>query len=468
MPARMLHIGDDALADDSIPRGLGLKVRPKVRPLARSAPRARLRKADAMAAEAGRRWRRRTRVRKAPPLAYDTPEAFGRLVLGPIAAEFCTRVWAYADQAAADGEVAMLFCARGGLGIRAVYEATAKALRLPQPGRRENLHISRLVAARPAVAARGAGIAEELGREFAGARFRDVAAALGTSASDLPTSWDAPFDTAKRFDMLAAPDAEALAAEIAAQSALIRRHLEAAAGTAARVLLVDTGLHGSTQMSLGEGMPGLGTETLQFARSNYKGHGQAHFDRVSGLMVERNMHAAFDRPSVVLRYWQLIERLFEPDLPSVRCLHEAPDGSVSSNAGEISHDTLDAGAGNPLLAGVLAYVASLDKTSPSEPPAQRLMAEAEIAWARLERIVTRPRPHDVCLLGQAERGRDFGRHARVSVLAAESTATTRLGRTADSLWKEGAIAQEFPHTGPALLTALDALHRARGFSQRFR
>ena len=64
-----------------------------------------------------------------------TSETFGREVFGPIFAEFCLRLWSLGSLLQPPDEVALLFCARGGLRMQWGYERFLQALRLPSPSR---------------------------------------------------------------------------------------------------------------------------------------------------------------------------------------------------------------------------------------------------------------------------------------------------------------------------------------------
>lgn len=454
---RTLHVGDDRLADHAVPSSLGLRTlhipRPKLK--------RHLSRLHGGASELGRIIRRR-RARAGTPAEYARdPHAFGHAVLGPIVAEFCLAIWLYADEARKRGDAALLFCARGGLGIRVAFERAAERLNLPLAMSRENLMISRLVAARAAVMARSPAALDELGREFHGSSFADVATALGGGRYELLQSWSEPFAPERFFAMLDRPAGTAITADIDRQNRLFRRHLAAASGGARRIILCDTGLYGSTQRLLAAGFPEMSFETIQFARCNYKGLGEDHFPRVVGLTVERNRYSPFAVRSTVLRYWQLIESLFEPAIPSVRSFAEDASGEVTCNAGDIAFGAVDPTVGNPLLAGALAYVDNIDSGA-------AIMADAALAWPRLRRAVTRPAEADLAALAIGKRSVDFGRSGTVGDGGAlPSGLLSRLASIRGQLWREGAIVRAFPRSHLPLLTAVEAFHALRGLPTGF-
>lgn len=454
---RTLHVGDDRLADHVVPSALGLRTLHLPRPRLRR----RLSRLHGAASELGRVLRRPTAPGRMPAGHFSDPHSFGREVLGPIVAEFCLAIWLYADEAGKRGDAALLFCARGGLGIRAAFERLAERLSLPLALPRENLMISRLVAARAAIMARSGAALDELGREFSGASFADVAAALGGKRYELLQSWDEPFVPERFFAMLERPAGEDILADIDRQNALFRRHLASVSTGAKRIILCDTGLYGSTQRLLAAGLPDLSFETIQLARCNYKGLSEDHFPRVVGLAVERNRYSPFAVRSTVLRYWQLIESLFEPAIPSVRSFEEDENGEVICNAGDIAFGAVDPSIGNPLLAGALAYIDGVGSGA-------AVMADAARAWPWLRRAVTRPVEADLAALAIGERSVDFGRAGVVGDGEALSGGMlSRIASIRSQLWREGAIARAFPRTRLPLLTALEAFHALRGLSAGF-
>lgn len=456
-PRRTLHVGDDRLADHIVPSTLGLRTLHLPRPKLRR----RLSRLHGAASELRRLIRQRPIRGRAPAGRIHDPHRFGREVLGPIVAEFCLATWLYADEAGKRGDAALLFCARGGLGIRAAFERVMERLSLPLALPRENLMVSRLVAARAAIMARSGAALDELGREFRGSSFADVAAALGGKRYELLQSWDEPFAPECFFAMLERPAAEEILADIDRQNTFFRRHLDSASTGARRIILSDTGLYGSTQRLLAAGLPDLSFETIQFARCNYKGLSEDHFPRVVGLAVERNRYSPFAVRSTVLRYWQLIESLFEPAIPSVRSFAEGPDGEVTCNAGDIAFGAVDPTIGNPLLAGALAYIDGLGSGA-------AIMADAASAWPRLRQAVTRPAEADLSALAIGERSVDFGRSGVVEDGETSSGGSlSRLASIRSQLWREGAIVRAFPRTRLPLLTAIEAIHALRGLTAGF-
>ncbi|WP_072377543.1 hydrolase [Rhizobium tibeticum] len=456
-PSGMLHIGDDYIADHAVPRSMGIHtVHIPKSPIRRYAARA-----DGARREALRGLRRRLAPSGPASCAISDRNSFGREVFGPIVAQFCLYIWLYATQAQAQGDCALAFCARGGIGIRQAFEALVARLQLPLDIRRENILVSRLIAARTALERRHGAVLDELGREFAKSSFAQVAHALGGATYELPPSWDATFAPARFFDMLSSPSGQPVLEDVVRQNHLFKRHLDMVCGPARRIILCDTGLYGSTQRLLAAGLPERHFETIQFARCNYKGLSEDHFPDVTGLMVEAKLYNPLRIETVVLRYWHIVESLFEPAIASVRHLTEREDGTVSGNAGAIAHDVIDATAGNPLLKGVLDYIDHVESGA-------QVMRQADVAWIRLKRAITNPSAFDMVALGVGPRSIDFGRGESIHVLAHTDRTglAKRLKSTKSQLWREGAIARDFPHMKSALLSALELAHIVRGVSAR--
>ncbi|MDM9646366.1 hydrolase [Rhizobium sp. S163] len=454
--SRMLHIGDDELADHDVPHSMGIKTI--------HIPKGRLRlyvsKADGARAEALRRLKRQLRTPnyQMPDLSDKT--SFGRNVFGPIVAHFCLMIWLYARQAESQS-TALAFCARGGIGIREAFERLISRLSLPLSIRRENLLVSRLIAARVALEARSPAVLDELGREFANNTFAEVAAFVGGRTYDLPPAWNQRFNAASFFGILGTDVGQDLLADVTLQNSLFTRHLDTMFETCERIILCDTGLYGSTQRLLAAGLPNRNFETIQFARCNYKGLTEEHFPSVSGLVVEDNFYNPFKVETVVLRYWHIIESLFEPSVPSARQLWASGNGKIEANCGDIAYGKIDPAAGNLLLSGVLDYIDGVDNGT-------EILRDAPVAWTRLKQAIINPTPRDVNILGAGYRSIDFGRPESKNILnAAENNSIARqLQSVRSHLWREAAIARDFPRLKSALLPALELAHIMRGLSTR--
>jgi hypothetical protein len=289
-----------------------------------------------------------------------------------------------------------------------------------------------------------------------------VANALGGSEYNLPAAWQELFHAGRFFEMLEDECAKCLRDDIGAQNALFEKHLGQVTGdNQGLILLCDTGLYGSTQKLLAAGLPEWNFKTVQFARCNYKGLSEDHFPDVAGLVVEDRFYNPLKLRTVVLRYWQIIESLFEPSIASVRYFDVDETGKVIANSGDITYGKLDTAVGNPLLSGALEYLDSLAAGGD-------FLLEAGPAWLRLKQAITNPADGDLVALGIGPRSVDFGRAGFVHAVPPSKQAGPRqkLARIRSHLWREGAIARDFPRSKPILLSAIELAHVVRGVSAR--
>ncbi|TIX90878.1 hydrolase [Rhizobium sp. P44RR-XXIV] len=453
----LLHIGDDEAADFRVPDGMGIKTLHMPKSLLERYTS----RVDGAKAGMFSHIRRHAERRGHLLLEPTDTVSFGREVFGPIVAEFCLYIWLYAEQAKRSSDTTVLFCARGGIGIREAFERMLRALGLPFDVRRENIMISRLVAARSAVVTGSPAVLDELGREFERGSFADVARALGGKNYELPDIWHQTFDPTRFFPLLDTDAGQSVFEDIRKQNELFARHLEEISPGTKRIVLCDTGLYGSTQRLLTVGFPDRRFETIQFARCNYKGLSEDHFPRVAGLVVEQNLYDPLKPETTVLRYWQIIESLFEPAVQSVRYFSETDDGAVMANCGDIRFGALEPSAENPLLHGALQYIDHVMSGA-------QVLREADHAWLRLKRAIANPGKIDIIALGVGARSVDFGRSDMVHVLNRPQAAdlATKLKSVKSQLWREGAIARDFPRFKPPLLAALEMAHVLRGVSAR--
>ncbi len=444
---RIVHLGDDLHADVKTPSAQGITVYHTPR----HAYRRYLRSANGALTEAGRIARGKARAAKATAPFDENAVSFGRQVFGPIVTQFCLLIWLYAVEAETRHKPVLLFCARGGIGIREAFERVLAKLGLP------------LSVRRAALLASSDSAIEELDREFRRSVFADVAEALGGRTYQLPEEWRQPFRAAPFMTLLYGNSGAEVLADIEQQNALFTRHFKQLAGDSDRIILCDTGLYGSTQRLLASGFPDMRVETIQFARANYKGHSEEHFPKVTGLVVEQNCYSPLNVYSCVLRYWHLIESLFEPAVPSVRLFAEDELGKVGANCGDISFGAIDPSENNPLLSGALGYIDAL----PTDGGAVALR-DAEIAWHRLKRAITRPTKAELRCLEVAGRSVDFGRSDVLQIFAPgqNQTFTRKLMSLKAQLWREGAIAREFPFLKHALLPLLATVQSLRGLLAR--
>ncbi|MED5544981.1 MAG: glycosyltransferase [Pseudomonadota bacterium] len=375
-------------------------------------------------------------------------ERFGCEVLGPIFAEFAQRLWTFQYYMPAKDDTCLLFCARGGLRLRQIYEAFLAASGLSAPLPHADLMISRLVAARTGLAAPGPALLEELGREFEGQTMAEVVLALTQDPSiRLGPEWHHPFEAGTFAALLEGESGRLVRQVVARLDGAFRRHLDLVSQGRGRAILCDTGLYGSTVRLLQEGVPQVQWFAAQFARSNYKRFATPHFDVTVGLSVEQDGYCPWNARTCVLRFWHLIEAVLEPDLASVKSFSNEP--VPRSNLEEpgwrerVGEDT------QGLFTGVLTYLSGL---SPEQLPG--IETAAEEAWGRLRQAIIWPGRQDLAVLSLSPRARDFGRIEAVHQFPEGGAITS-------SLWREGAVVQRYRRTGRFGLALLEAAHSLR-------
>ena len=317
----IVHVGDHPRADGAAPRALGVS--------AFVVPRESLYRGRLLADSLAHMTRRRVSL-FGLHRNCATDRAFTHEVFGPIVAEYALSMWLYLASLDQTPSVA-LFCARGGLRERLAYLTVVARLGLTETVPTTPFMVSRLAAARGGLLRSAPDAYAEIHREFAGESCAAVARAFAPTPLSLSSAWDVPFSDGAFEQLLdQEPAGGFVEATIAEQHTLFERHLRAVAGDATRLLLCDTGLYGSTQRLLAAALPEFEWESV-LSRANYKHLSSSHFACTTGLLLEQDSYNPLAPHSALLRYWQLIESLFEPDLSSVHTFHEDEDGVVRSN-----------------------------------------------------------------------------------------------------------------------------------------
>lgn len=375
----------------------------------------------------------------------------GRTVLGPIFARFARDLRLHAGAAGPEDDVALLFCARGGLRMRLAYEAACASLGMGTGGSTADLMVSRLQAAKVGLPHAPEAI-NEFVRECAGRDLRDAARLVLDPArahlAEDPSLAGAPVTTEGMARLFGRNDALgiALLARSLEERIAFHRHLVEASRDRGRIVLVDTGLFGGTMRILERTFPAHAWSCALFGRANYRGIDAPHFARTSGLVFEADRPSPRRPATALLRHWHLVEGLFEPDLPSATTMTLGPDGRPRSDL-EVPgwRDKVEA-RGVPLFDGMIDHLRSL---TPSD------LADLDRAAARSERIlarmILRPSLRDVDALDVGARSMDFGRvGASLVVRPLEGGLIRRVGSVRHSLWREGQIRRAVPFAGCAL------------------
>ncbi|EUC13540.1 HAD family hydrolase [Paraburkholderia hospita] len=441
--SKMAHLGDDLVADCSMPQRCGMTA--ILRP--RSRLHVAMLRANAVLAR-GRsqwhHWRHRQAQKRAKGGGSSTAgDTLVPDVLGPVFAEYCRRLHVYLEQTAAiEGPVVALFCARGGLGLEKLYELYAAQLPARDDISIQPLMISRLVAARDAFVYGGEGVVDELDYSFEVRKVSALARAL-TGADMAPNG---NYATVREFiDALRSGREPHLHEQIVEQAARFREVWQTITARKMGIVLCDTGLYGSTFKMLMQSKLIDRGHCVQLARSDYKHHGREHFPFVTGLLTERNGYKPGDSISSVLAFWHLIESLVEPDLDSVRRFDRRADGSLVSNLETEGWQQRLVRMPDPKFEEIAHYVAQSAKRSTADTS----LAEFELAAKTLERVIMFPDPELVNRLADRDRSLDYGRDDTVKVTGpnlSQASAWTRLFVAKQSLWPSGAVVRAFPHS----------------------
>lgn len=386
-----------------------------------------------------------------------TPEEFGRTVLGPVVAEFCQRLWAFASFLDRPEDTALLFCARGGLRLQLAYERFCARTGRPSPAVVRPLMVSRVAAVRPSLVRAMDGARDDLlpaasaalSFEFSQVTLGSAAVALaGVSPTSDRARFETPFAPSTFMRLLRDPAGRGVAEALREQAALFERHLRDMLGGRAHAALVDTGLYGTTRQVLAEGVPDLWVSSPLVARSFRPG---SEHPAAFGLCVEATCYEPWRRRTVLLRYWQFVEWLFEPQLPSVRTFH-MDSGTVHSNLETPGWQRRVEPEPGTAFAGVMAYLDEL-----SEDGGEQLVADADRAWSELRRAIVWPHRQDAAVLAVGQRSHDFGLEGTWTARPWQSPIRTLRG---SSMWREGEAALSGPYRWP-LLAGIEVAHGTR-------
>jgi FMN phosphatase YigB (HAD superfamily) len=456
--ARILHCGDHPRSDLAMPRAAGMQAVLLPRPPLQRA----IRKISSVA---GMLAEPRIQQAAAEPAGVRDRRDFGRHVLGPVFAEFALKTWILLSNLEHPDDSVLLFCARGGLRLQAIYERFLAASGLTSPVAIKPLMISRIVAVRSSLLKGGATAFEQIGHEFGGRSLRDIARAIGCIEPDRAngaskTLWDAAYSRQRLETLLASPAGREFMSAASNQDTLFREHLESCTAGRSRTILCDTGLFGSTLQLLKEAVPEKKWSCVQFARANYKRLAVPHFGEVIGIATQHDHYSPFNSRTSILRYWHLIEATLEPALPSVHSFAQV-DGVARSNLEIDGWSQSIAPEQDEIFAGVLDYI---DALRPADATV-RVMTDAGTAFRRLHRAIVWPTRNDAGLLDFPPRSVDFGKDGHVPIIA-RGSGLLRAVRTSE--WREGAIAEiAWPPLRLPLLAAVEVAFAARSLFHRF-
>lgn len=387
------------------------------------------------------------------------PEQFGRVVLGPVFAEFCLRLHLLASsiETLRPGSGVMMWCARGGLRMQLGWERFLAATSLPVAMSSAPLMVSRLAAIRPALARTVTdglprllpAVERTIEYEFS----RNDLATTVRALSGVTPGGDQSAPTTPRglVELLRSHSGREAAAAIVDQGDLFTRHFDAARDGRSLVVLVDTGLFGTTRAVLSDAYPDLDIRCVLLARAARADLAE-HQRGTVGLAVEAAMYSSSRRRTSLLRYWHFVEWLFEPALPSVTTFTEDAHGLRSDLEVDGWEKALVAEPGSA-FAGLLGYLDGLRADTVVAVP-----NEADRAWTTLKRSIVWPTPSVGRALAVGTRSHDFGRGGTWEANEWSGPLSALRGSI---MWREGIIARSGGGWRLPLLAGIEAAYLAR-------
>ncbi|KYH44970.1 hypothetical protein [Branchiibius sp. NY16-3462-2] len=388
-------------------------------------------------------------------------EEFGRTVLGPIVADFCLRLWDLQSLLPDPDRFAALFCARGGLRMNLCFQHFCAATKLTPAIAGSDFMVSRLVALRAALVeplesgVLGPAAAAALHYEFERGGLQPAVNAI--CGIDTPSDETTSTTGTQILEALRSPAfRDAAHAAITDQTALFQTHLQQVSGARRHIMLVDTGLYGTTGQLLAEAFPDVTFSTALMARSFRPLRGATAVPSY-GLLTESADYRVEFAHTALLRYWQYIEWLFEPELPSVRTFAPGPDGPVSNLQRDGYRARIQPTA-QTAFAGVVSYLDDLPTDS-----ATRLAQDVPAAWRRFQRALVLPDARAVDALMIGVRSHDFGRDETWHLRAWNGPLAALRG---SSMWREGEITRSGTKLRIPLLLGVEAAYVARRVHRR--
>lgn len=379
--------------------------------------------------------------------SYQAQFEFAYNFLGPIHTEFCRRLWLY-HEAYIEQNAVSLFCARGGLRQKILYEKFLKKMNYKKTLECNNFMISRLLASKVCFKNAPSLVTQFVLSEFKYGTIAEVAQSFLPKIGDLDNvTLLADFHklpvNQKNVNDLFFGDSQLtsiIKLHLNEQYLLFNEYLSSLIKNHRTAILVDTGLFGSTQMYLNEAYKNINWSGLYFGRSNYRKSFAPHFNRTTGIILEWDEISALKPETAFLKYWHIVEAPLEPNLESVSYLSKCSQGYIKSNleipGWENELENLD----NPFFAGIVSYIENL---KPEDSGNIR-----KIYKKRLNQIsnkIMAPSISDLKYMVVQDRSFDYGREGSVGILFKSQTINPfkRFIEAKHSLWKRGQLVKNF-------------------------
>lgn len=379
--------------------------------------------------------------------AYDT--------LGPIFAAYLDRLDQHIRHFTLDHNARILFVARAGLRIRALYRAWLGARNRCEPEGLDYLWTSRLACAKGIWSRDWTELVKLIERELPEANLGEIIGAI--SKGTISPGFDDPYFATSsnefaRFIWSDDPIACGLRGHLEEQSVLFESMLAAARQGSERVVLVDSGWQGTLQAALSRAFPNTDWWGLYLGAipSSIVG---SHRQQMLGLVYDGESWDPSRPETAMILHRHLFEALLEPNVPSITALSRDAKGQLFVREAAALLADSPSEEDDPLFGGVMAAI--------SQPVAcegafrVNLHSRARQAHRDLARILSEPRREEVELLCPSPRSLDLGRDGAMQVVLSPATAPPQQSaedRILAALWPTGQIALEYsPGTAPERL-----------------
>lgn len=258
-------------------------------------------------------------------MKWNSIREFGHDALGPVINIYLARLHAYLRQCD-DNDHKILFALRAGLRIHDLYKVwlTARGGKLPS-----NLipfKVSRMMAIKAAYSKGPTFAITALGQELDGASLNEIIRSLLKNemaegrCPELPSVEQMPLhEFLNQGDQLA----HYVRRHLKQQSDLYTNYLSNLAGDANRLILVDTGWQGSTQLLLEAAFPEYEWEGVYFGCKERRTILDRSPGPMHGLIFDSDNYQPEKPETSFLVHRHLIESLFEPGISSVEQIDQS-------------------------------------------------------------------------------------------------------------------------------------------------
>ncbi|MFW2133530.1 glycosyltransferase [Ectothiorhodospira haloalkaliphila] len=342
-------------------------------------------------------------------MKWTSTHQFGHDALGPVVNVFMARLHAYLRQCD-DADHKILFALRAGLRIKDLYQTWLSAREAEPPENMALLRTSRMMAIKAAYLAAPTIAVTALGRELDGAPLNDI---IRSVLNREITSGRCPEPPQVRqmplHDFLNQGDqvAQFVRRYLNRQSDLYASYLNRLAGSAERLILVDSGWRGTTQLLLEQAFPNYGWEGVYFGCSGQNEILGLRPGPMHGLMFDSDLYQPDKPETAFLIHRHLVESLFEPGIPSIEQIEPEDIGS-HLQVSDLLENELRENWDNA-YDGVRTYLCAH-----ATDPLSKIATDYRLAMERLADLLCHPTEDDIVYACGKMRSHDLGRLGEVT------------------------------------------------------